>query len=1114
MTVVRFPRPEALPAAGERFVVVEASAGTGKTFFLEHRVADLILAGVPLGEILLVTFTDKAVAELRVRVRDLLDRMARATTSCADASAWQLDDAARVRLRAAIGAFDHAQIFTIHGFCHRVLVEDAFAARRLFDQRQVADEDAFADAFAALLRERFATEAPDRDLLALYLEAEQPEHTVDTLRTLLLACARSGGVPRRRFDPARSLALADALAARFGTSELRARVLAQISRQKHNAARWLEQLADALAVIDPVRPTTVLAACDALREPARKLLDYLPASEAAAVLRDACGELSLDEAIAAELLPHVIARVGADKAERGLYDYDDMLRLVRDAVVGAGTAPSGRELAARLRARTPWAMIDEFQDTDPVQWDIFRTVWMHDEASGLCIVGDPKQAIYGFRGADVQTYVQARDELVRTGAARVVLAVNRRSTAPLVEAVNELLAGGAPLATPLLSGSIAYDHPVDASGDIEHDGTRPPVTVFALHGAGREPNREALAGAIGAEIERLRASPPAWRVRGELRPFALGQCLVLTRTNKESAAIAAALRARGLPCELREADHLFETREAHELAAVLAAVAAPRDRSARMRALRTRFFDVPWAELMTVVDAPDHHPLIARLYDWAGLAGHRAYEVLFRRLVEDSRYSERALVLGGGERALVNTWHLIELLSEEVARSRGDLHELVAQLRRWIADGMPHVDDRDVQRVETDGDAVRVLTIHKAKGLEAPYVFVFGCASPPPSTPVVALRDTAAGRGRALVVGRTDEAVAARVDAEVDGEHERLAYVALTRAQVRLYLPLYGENVLKGRSMYEPIQRCLRPLAARPHPRLEVIDVAVGVPSAPLAPPDALADLDVPPPPAPAALAAIAGARAGLATVSYTRIAHAHGDARAGSPALAIDPAELNADDDRDRRDLRVAPGELPPGADTGLFLHDVLELADVDGVRRAPDAAAWAETARDLLVDRARARGIDSAYLPHAARVVYDTLTQPLRVANGDALPPLVQSRALAREVEFAYPIAGEPCRALVRGFIDALAVWDDELWVVDYKSDVLEGADLARAAADRVEERYAAQLKLYALAAARVRGARPLAGLVFAFVRYGIAVTVRTSDDQLAAWTRWLAELPLEAG
>src|ERR1041384_3454846 len=138
MTIVRIARPASLPPTGDRFVVVEASAGTGKTYFLEHRVVDLVLAGAELSQILLVTFTDKAVAELRMRIRDLLDRMARADGDQDAPSTWELDDAARGRLRAAVTAFDHAPIFTIHGFCHRVLVEDAFATGRLLQQKQIA----------------------------------------------------------------------------------------------------------------------------------------------------------------------------------------------------------------------------------------------------------------------------------------------------------------------------------------------------------------------------------------------------------------------------------------------------------------------------------------------------------------------------------------------------------------------------------------------------------------------------------------------------------------------------------------------------------------------------------------------------------------------------------------------------------------------------------------------------------------------------------------------------------------------------------------------------------------------------------------------------------------
>ena len=1464
--VIRAARPASLPPAGDRFVVVEASAGTGKTFFLEHRVVDLVLAGAELGQILVVTFTDKSVAELRLRIRDLLDRLARQDAPTADDDvddAWLLDDAARTRLRDAVTAFDHAPIFTIHGFCYRVLVEDAFAAQRLFQQTQVADEVAFDRAFVALLRERFATTSPDRDLLSAYLSRGD---TVDKLRALLLACARKDAPPRAAYTAEHALALGEQLRMCFATADARDALLLRMNlsgNDKRHAPNWVQLIGRAAAEWDGAA-AGVFALCDAIRktgstEPGPQLLKRVAKIAALApvaqLLRAAIALTSLDEAIAAVMLGPVLDRIARDKAETGMFDYGDMLRLVHDALA---RGPYGDELAARLRARTPWVMIDEFQDTDPVQWNIFRSVWMHDAARGLTIVGDPKQAIYGFRGADVTTYERARDELARTGATRVDLDVNRRSTPAMVDAVNRLLAADG--VTPLLDHSIRYDHPVSATTDLAAGETGAPIVVWKLAGAGRrEEARVALGQAIGAELERLRADPPVWTARGREHRWTLGDCMVLTRTNSDSAGVAAALRARGIACALVESDKLFATREAHELRAVLAAIAAPRDRSARMRALRTRFFDVPWPDLMRVVDAPDHHVLIARLFDWAALAGRRAYEALFRRLVEDSRFAERALVLGAGERALVNTWHLLELLLEEVSRSRCDLHELVAQLGRWIADGDELPDDRDVQRAETDVDAVRILTVHKAKGLEAPFVFLYGAASPPPSSNVHALHDAT---GRALVVGPQDDAIEHALAAEVDAENQRLAYVALTRAKIRMYLPRYPDDAVDKRSMYWQIQRCLAPIAdrvasgadraastvasapqlrvvrAEPPPSVaaasgwpqlrivrsgeapdfasadvagakaganrtaadvddasakaganrtaagaddasanravtdangaitakaavnrtaadaagtsaagpganaganrtaadaasasvaatgakaganrivtddanakaganriaadaastsvtgpdanaganrtgaddasakaganrtaadaagtsaagpganaaanrtaadgitkagvsrtgaaadgasadatganrtgdaadgvsaaaagvnrtipgidsagaqagdsataagsgakasanrtiasiessgakargnrtaaglgakaganraatdadgasllsmlgeavaaerdlvEVRAVTMGAPPAPPAPADALAGFDPPAPPVPRTLAPLEGARAGLAMLSYTRLGSelAAAAIEVGELPLALDPAEFDLEPEAPTELAERAPlpaDELPPGADTGLFLHDLFELADLAGVRTAPDADAWAARpgVAELLAGCARARGISPAHFAHAARLVHGTLARPLEVVGRAALPPLAEATALAREVEFAYPIPGG--RGLVKGYIDALVAWDDELWVVDYKSDLLAG-DPAHVALDHVHAHYAIQHRLYGIAADRLRGRRRLGGMLFVFVRHGTSVALPITDDLLGEWTAWLAGLRTEA-
>ncbi|MBA3821388.1 MAG: PD-(D/E)XK nuclease family protein, partial [Deltaproteobacteria bacterium] len=567
------------------------------------------------------------------------------------------------------------------------------------------------------------------------------------------------------------------------------------------------------------------------------------------------------------------------------------------------------------------------------------------------------------------------------------------------------------------------------------------------------------------------------------------------------------------PCALVEPEKLFATREAAELACLLAAIATPRDWSARLRALRTRFFDVPWSDLVHVVDAPDHHPLIARIFDWAQLGARRAYETLFRRIVEDSRFAERALVLGGGERAVTNTWHLLELLLAELAQARSDLHELVGRLRGWMADQTSQTDERDVQRAETDADAVRILTIHKAKGLEAPYVFLYGGMSGGPKGNVQTLRDAT---GRLIIVGEHDDATTAQLEAATDAENQRLAYVALTRAQIRIYLPLYAS--LKKDATYQPIQRCLAPLVERAHRGTRVlferVDVPVDLPELADAPADALASFVAPPAPTTAPLVPLPAARGGLVMLSYTRLAHDLETpmiaARPGE-ALAIDPAEFDVDDASGTVDVAplVGPTDLPPGAASGLLLHDVFELADLALASSTANAGAWSEhpEVAAQLADAARARGVDPRYLPHAAQVLHATLTRPLVLTDGSTLPALVDAAALAREVEFSYPLASG--RGLVRGFIDALVVYDDELWILDYKSDALAGADLARAAQERVLAHYAVQARLYGLAADRLRGRRKLAGLLFAFVRHGLTVPVRIDDGTLATWAAWLATI-----
>jgi exodeoxyribonuclease V beta subunit len=257
--------------------------------------------------------------------------------------------------------------------------------------------------------------------------------------------------------------------------------------------------------------------------------------------------------------------------------------------------------------------------------------------------------------------------------------------------------------------------------------------------------------------------------------------------------------------------------------------------------------------------------------------------------------------------------------------------------------------------------------------------------------------------------------------------------------------------------------------------------------------------------------------------LSYTRLAHDLESAaiEPGELPVEISAAEFDIDERNAEARAALGPDDLPPGADSGLLLHDIFEHADLATLRRHATAEAWHADpdVASLLVTRARERGIADNFLPHVARIVHGTLTKPLVLTDGGQLPPLVDATALARELEFTYPVPQrpgtehEPVRGLVRGFIDAIVAWNDELWVLDYKSDLLGGDDVAKAAEERTYERYRVQVQLYAIAADRLRGRRRLAGLLYAYVRHDVVYPWRVDDATVAEWTSWLGNQRTEA-
>ncbi|HKE18692.1 MAG TPA: 3'-5' exonuclease, partial [Kofleriaceae bacterium] len=795
--------------------------------------------------------------------------------------------------------------------------------------------------------------------------------------------------------------------------------------------------------------------------------------------------------------------------------------------------------------------IDEFQDTDDVQWSIFRRIYLEAPAGSdawLSVVGDPKQAIYGFRGADVHTYLRARRELLAAGAQETRLDTCYRASAGVVGAVNRVLAD-APFLDPFFSGGIEYA-PVRPAppgppgppgpGDGEPAATdgrgREVAPLCLLHVADAADLdaaglRARLADSITDEIAAIlghggRADDERrLMVRG--RAVGAGDVFVLTRTIAESHEIAVRLRRAGVPCALYQQEGLLQTEEAAEVRDLLAAVAAPRDRSARLRAWQSRFFAVPLADLPALAEAGESHPLVQRLFEWKGLADRLDYEALFPRILEQTRLVEREIALAPSERALTNFLHLFELLLDEMLAARCDMVELVRRLGRWMDDTVGS-DERNVQRLESERDAVQIMTIHRAKGLEAQVVFLFGGAGQAPWRPVQAFHTD---DERWVHIGKVrDPAIAAAIDAEDRGENERLLYVALTRACARLYAPAWPVGAQKRASgtIGDILNARLAPLVGAGDALVEVRD-ARGVArdreaAAGGAARRALADWQPRPGveergevgAGPVALARALREQRGPITTSYTRLVQGelgHGADAAlpfdlGEPPSATPEPEAQAGGGAERE---------PDGADAqlsgrrvGIFLHEALELVSMESAAEGDDFAAWAARPEvdDVFRAAAERQDLDRAAVAWGKDVAWRGLRQPIDFGGGLVIPGVARATRHQREVDFLFPLAdrGGVERALVRGAIDLVFEHAGRIYWLDWKSDTCRD-HAADTLARHVAAHYTLQAQIYSLALARMLGIASAAehearfgGLIYFFLRGAAAHVERPSFVELS--------------
>jgi exodeoxyribonuclease V beta subunit len=1000
------------PASVENFdlgrhAVVEASAGTGKTYTIEQLVLRLLTEEtVPLEQILVVTFTEKATGELRTRLRGMLQREI------------QKNGDFTSLLKSALNHFDQAPIFTIHGFCQRLLQEYALEQGQDFRAELVDDIDLLKTSLREIQLKHWRTYFGDR----LKAVLEKALYNRDT----------AGDWDRRVLE------IAGKYKPRCGHQLRPACTPDWWKRLDEPDANWAGQLE--IFTINTLH---------------QQLRDF--------------------------------------KRQRGLQSFDDMIATVEESLDPAKN-PDAKSFLQTLRLRYRHGIVDEFQDTDPLQWRIFRRIFLEGGESKLFVVGDPKQAIFGFRGADLPTYLHATEEMrTHFNASEYPLQVNWRSDPDLLEGLNCLFEDGDWF--PRAAG-IRYVH-VHAPDDdkrqtrLEDDRTnRAAMTIVdtsqwdRLKAAQKQYARFAaqeiqslLAG--GADRPMLsfarKNSPP--------RPLNAGDICVLVMKRADAEPIMQALDLVGIAYSFYKQTGLWKSDEAIHLEVLLQTLARPEDRSSFRKALLTCFFRVKPEDLVRAPDVPTQHPARQLYQAWLGYAENRQWSALCRSLLEDTGLLFPAQGDADADRRLSNLRHLLTTIEQIGYGLNLDLLGLLDWIehRRQQRDGA----DADLQPVDMDAPKVKIMTIHASKGLEFPVVILAGGFTQAPiSGGQTVYRDD---QGSVVFDLDRENDAQQRVLDERLSEQRRLLYVALTRPIFKLYLPKIKKPT-RGNQFLGPLGTILLPALEQACPdKLGPLIAEIVTPTlTPSAPkpnaepmantPSAMVPFHLVGPLFPIIDSNLGKRR--IATRSFSSMTKHH-LAQIGEGSSFGEQAPIAGDEaptPLDREDPLRGPV-------FGDMVHNVLERIDFAEVGRAgvPDDLFKVGTHARQLLDREIKANIallrtrtpidqlEQACRQQIASLVWHALHTPLAEIGGTLGG--IPARDRLHEIEFLYPERDEARmeERFITGFMDLLLRAHNKYYLVDWKTNLLPGYSQSQLERSMTESDYHRQYRLYLQAVKR---------------------------------------------
>ena len=1050
---------DSLSAPLDGINLVEAAAGTGKTYNIKNLAARMILeTDWQISELVILSFTNEAAGELSKGIRSILEHLAAILdghSASPDEQALQLleyerkthpetDDRTRLqKIRNAIRDFDLANISTINGFCQTVLTSYAFESRLAF--RAVLESSGskyLKDILDDWFRKKLYSDTPESHICSALLSRDKLYALIPGILDF------NAAVPD--LDISGAEAVFNAFIESCGDGSVLELLTPEMFRSGAKIISRKEALAEAIRDRDYgqlLELCPIYESSDVKRKALKAHKEIVERIVDENRFFDCCTELfkikdSLFPALCADALNYARSRFIELEKELNFMTFADQIRLVDEAL--NDSAPLREILQKKFKA----GIIDEFQDTDSAQYRIFSTLFSGKE-SCVFLVGDPRQAIYRFRGGDIHAYLAAKDDAM-TGGRVYKLDVNYRSSAGMVKAVNRLFAKRQ---HPFGSASIDFPElkhrPPEQAPELLHDGTAAAEAVLRYECPAESGSAfyqcacrisELLSSASKEMIVEL--------ADGAVSPRKIlpGDIAVLVRSHNDGAQMMAELERLNIPAVSLKSGNVYASYEARELYQVLNAAAFFREQLLVSTALGTSLCGIPLEKLDYSVDGGSS-PEVERgknvLYQMGILWRSRGFSAMLEYFLQQFDVRCNLAKQSGGERKLTNLFQLEELLQSLSIRSKLAPEALMEQFSELIFESSDRsaLAEEHEELMSSGGSAVRVMTIHASKGLQFPLVMLpqLDKLKLKPGSRI-GMAHCCRGRRELDLSGEFREVI----NSEMTDEYFRLIYVALTRAQYRCEIFEAGltsgspwDRILNGDGALEsriPLKQCnFREIFFTRSSQGELVG---DIPAVPPFQPD-------------------------WQVVSYTFLA---GDANARGSDLPLDHDETAPEQGSCETGGGFSPFSCPGGAGFGTALHEIFERIDFAGGKNS-----FVQAARRLFPAGEQGE-LPENFHQDAGKWMYDIFHTPLDDCDGNSFTlSEISSSDRISEMEFccrfgSFDLKGvrkvldEYVRSgelglqewpemwdrhldggILNGFIDLIFRRNGKYYIVDWKSNKL---------------------------------------------------------------------------